>query len=71
MIFANQPAHLMIFTAETLFHVYLPWVDTSLVKCPNSVLNLKTLVGAFNQEKALLLVFSVIIKTSPKVRCEL
>ena len=31
--------------------------------CYNSVLNMKALVGAFNQEKALVGVFSVIVKT--------
>ena len=42
-------------------------VNTRLAKCLNSVLNVKALVGAFNQEKALVgaLVgaFSVIVKT--------
>ena len=32
-------------------------------KCLNSVLNVKALVGAFNQEKALVGAFSVIVKT--------
>ena len=35
-----------------------------LAWCLNSVLNLKALVGAFNQEKALVGAFSVIVKTS-------
>ena len=34
-----------------------------LALCLNSVLNVKTLVGAFNQEKALVGAFSVIVKT--------
>ena len=33
--------------------------------------NIAVLVGAFNQEKALVVAFSVIAKTSPKVRCKL
>ena len=32
---------------------------------------MKAVVAAFNQEKALVGAFSVIVKTSPKVRCEL
>ena len=46
----------MIIVSGTQFHVYLPWG-------PNSVLNVKALVGAFNQEKALVEAFSVIVKT--------
>ena len=34
-----------------------------MAKCHNSVLNVKALVGAFNQEKALVGAFSVIVKT--------
>ena len=34
--------------------------------CLNSVLNVKALVGAFNQEKALIGAFSVIVKTDCK-----
>ena len=34
----------------------------------NSVLNVITLVGAFNQEKTIVRACSVIVKTSPKVR---
>ena len=34
-----------------------------LASCLNSVLNVKALVGAFNQEKALLGAFSVTLKT--------
>ena len=37
----------------------------------NSVLNVKALVGAFNQEKALVGAFSVIVKTLPMVRLQL
>ena len=48
----------MIIVSASQFHVYLP-----LSICLNSVLNVKALVGAFNQEKALVGAFSVIVKT--------
>ena len=32
---------------------------------------MKVLVGTFNEEKALVGAFSVIVKTWPRVRCEL
>ena len=38
-------------------------VNVCLAQCLNSVLNVKALVGAFNQEKALVGAFSVIVKT--------
>ena len=38
-------------------------VNARLAKCLNSVLNVKALVGAFNQEKALVATFSMIVKT--------
>ena len=40
-------------------------VNACLAYCPNSVLNVKVLVGvgAFNQEKVLVGAFSVIVKT--------
>ena len=38
-------------------------VFTITEKAPTSVLNVKALVGAFNQEKALVGAFSVIVKT--------
>ena len=34
----------------------------------NSVLNVKAIVGAFNQEKTLVGAFSVIVKSLPKIR---
>ena len=37
--------------------------NACLVQCLNSVLNVKGLVGAFNQERALVGAFSVIMKT--------
>ena len=38
-------------------------VNACLAWCLNSLLNVKALVGAFNQEKALVGAFSVIVKT--------
>ena len=52
----------MTFTSQSQFHVYLPWLDACLVQCLNNVLNVKVLVGAFNQEKALVGAFSVIVQ---------
>ena len=37
-------------------------VNVCLAKCLNSVLNVKALVGAFNQDKALVGAFSVIVQ---------
>ena len=50
----------MIIGSRTQFHVERPWCQRL---CLNSVLNVKALVGAFNQEKALVGAFSVIVKT--------
>ena len=38
-------------------------VNARLAWCLNSVLNVKAVVAAFNQEEALVAVFSVIVKT--------
>ena len=57
----------MTFTLASQFHAYLLWVNICLaysVLIINSVLNVKDLVGAFNQEKALVGTFSVIVKSS-------
>ena len=58
----------MIIAAGTQFHVFLPWC---LLK--HSVLNVKEIVGAFNQEKALVGASSMIVKTDcgtdPPWRC--
>ena len=45
----------MIIALASQFHVYLPWrgVNVRLTKCLNIVLNVKALVDAFNQKKAL------------------
>ena len=53
------------------FHICLPWVNAQLAQCPNGVLNLKALVGAFNQQKALLRAFSIIVKVLPMFRLQL
>ena len=45
------------------FHLYFLCLGACLVKCLNSVLNMKVLEGAFNHEKALVGVFSMIVKT--------
>ena len=46
---------------EAPFHISYRGVSTRLAKCLNSVLNVKALVAAFNQEKALVEAFSVIV----------
>ena len=51
----------MTFVLMSQLHIYLLWVNTCLAKCHNSVLNVKALVDAFNQEKALVGAFSVIV----------
>ena len=43
----------MTFVLASQYHVHLPWVNAHLAYCINSVLNVKALVSAFNQEKAL------------------
>ena len=51
----------MIFVKATHFHIYLLSLSACLAQCLSSVLNVKVVVGAFNQEKALVGAFSVII----------
>ena len=53
----------MIFLSVSQTPVYLQWVNTHLAQCLNSVLNMKSLVGAFNQEKALVGAISTNVKT--------
>ena len=54
----------MIIASGTQFLVYLSWGQRPFsIVSYNSVLNVKALVGAFNQEKALIGAFSVIVKT--------
>ena len=50
----SRLSHIII-AMRTQFHVYLPWGQ-------RSVLIVKALVGAFNQEKALVGAFSVIVQ---------
>ena len=50
----------MIIVLASQFHIYLPWGQRL---CLNTVLIVKALVGAFNQENALIEAFSVIVKT--------
>ena len=54
----------MTFVLASQYHVHLPWVNAHLAYCINSVLNVKALVSTFNQEKALVGAFSVIVKSS-------
>ena len=49
----------MTFVSASQFHVYLPWGQHP---CLNSVLNVKALVVAYNQEKGLVGAFSVIVQ---------
>ena len=49
----------MTFVSASQFHVYLAWVNPHLALC----LNVKVLVSTFNQEKALVGAFSVIVTT--------
>ena len=53
----------MIIALASQFHIYLLWVNICLAWCLNSVLNVKALVGTFNQEKAPVGAFSVIVKS--------
>ena len=45
----------------TKFHISYRGVSTRLAKCLNSVLNVKALVAAFNQERALIGAFFMIM----------
>ena len=44
----------MIIVSASQFYVYLPCLGACLAQFLNSVLNLKAVVGIFNQEKALI-----------------
>ena len=48
---------------------YLPWVNICLAYYLNSVLNVKAVVAAFNQEKALVGAFSVIVQLHRLIVC--
>ena len=61
--YANQPARpLWPLRRGPNFTLRDRGVNAHLAKCLNSVLNVKALVGAFNQEKALVGAFSVIVQ---------
>ena len=55
----------MTFATASQFHVYLPWGQRLF----NSVLNVKALVGAFNQKKALVGAFYVIVQLRRLIVC--
>ena len=50
----------MTFASQTQSHVERLWGQRLFSMCLNSVLNVKAVVAAFNQEKALVGAFSVI-----------
>ena len=58
----NEITHQSTFASVSQFHIYLLLVNACLALCLNSVLYVKALVGAFNQEKALVGAFSVIVQ---------
>ena len=53
---------LMIIASRTQFHVERPWGQRPFSIVSNSVLNVKAVVAAFNQEKALVGASSVIVQ---------
>ena len=59
---------LMTLALASQFHVFLPWVNACLAWCLKSVLNVKAVVGSFNQEKDLEGAFSVIVKSWRNLR---
>ena len=59
----------MIIASASQFH--LPCLGTCLAQCLNSVLNVRALVGAFNQHKALDGAFSVTVKTDDCLKLQL
>ena len=60
----------MIFVPATHFHIYLPSLGARLAQCLSCVLNVKVVVAAFNQEKALGGAFSVImnLRVDPRLK---
>ena len=61
----------MIFVPATHFHIYLPSLGARLAQCLSCVLNVKVVVAAFNQEKALEGAFSVIMNLRVNLRLKL
>ena len=57
--YANQPVPYDLYASIQISHIL-----THLALCVNSVLNVKVLVGAFKQVKALVWAFSMIVKSS-------
>ena len=53
----------MIIASRTQFHIERRWGQRPFSIVSYSVLNVKAVVAAFNQEKALVGAFSVIVKT--------
>ena len=57
----------MTFVSVSKVYVYSLWVDAFLAKClisERNVVNVKLLLGVFNQEKGLVRAFSMIVKSS-------
>ena len=72
MHYANQTAcPLLLLHLRPNFTSTYRGVNVRLAKCLNSVLNVKVLVGAFNQEKALIVAFSVITNLRMDLRSKL
>ena len=66
----NLPPVPYDFASASQFHVYTYCgVKARLAYCLNSVLNVKALIGAFNQEKALVGAFSVIVQFHRLIVC--
>ena len=59
----------MMIVSASQFYVYLPCLGACLAQCLNSVLNAKVPVSAFNQEKALIEAFSVIVQLHRLIVC--
>ena len=54
----------MIIVSASQFYIYLPCLGACLAQCLNSVLNVKAVVAAFNQEKYQVGALSVIVKST-------
>ena len=65
----NPPIPYDLCVNNPISRLLTPWVNARIVHCLNRVLNVKALVGAFNQEKALVGAFSVIIKLRRLIVC--
>ena len=58
----NLPVAYDICVGDPISHLLTVGVNIYLVQCLNSVINVKAVVAAFNQEKALVGAFSVIVQ---------